>query len=269
MISDEALRTLVGIIGNIICLFFFLSPVPTFVRIWKKGAVEDYSAMPYLATLFSCMIWTLYGLPVVHPGSILVLTISFLGVVIEIILLIIFLIFSDKKKRLKLLLLIFLELFVVALLATLSLTLFHTYKKRSLIVGVVGIFSSIIMYSSPLSIMKLVMSTKSVEFMPFSLSFGAFLNCLIWSTYALIRFDPFLLVPNGLGIVFGVAQLILYGVYYKSTKKIMKEKKGKEVILSDVIVVSSVNNNQPNKTTSTTTLAPPHNDSNKDQFSIV
>ncbi|XP_060972099.1 bidirectional sugar transporter SWEET4 isoform X2 [Cannabis sativa] len=229
MISDEALRTLVGIIGNIICLFFFLSPVPTFVRIWKKGAVEDYSAMPYLATLFSCMIWTLYGLPVVHPGSILVLTISFLGVVIEIILLIIFLIFSDKKKRLKLLLLIFLELFVVALLATLSLTLFHTYKKRSLIVGVVGIFSSIIMYSSPLSIM----------------------------------------VPNGLGIVFGVAQLILYGVYYKSTKKIMKEKKGKEVILSDVIVVSSVNNNQPNKTTSTTTLAPPHNDSNKDQFSIV
>ncbi|XP_030501579.1 bidirectional sugar transporter SWEET4 [Cannabis sativa] len=263
MVSAEALRTLVGIIGNIICLFFYLSPVPTFVRIWKKGAVEDYSALPYLATLMSCMVWTLYGLPIVHPGSTLVFTISFLGVVIETILLIIFLIFSDKKKRLKLLLLLFLELFIIALLATLSLTLFHSYKKRSLIVGVVGVSFSIVMYFSPLSVMKLVISTKSVEFMPFSLSLAAFFNCLVWSTYALIRFDPFILVPNGLGVVFGVAQLILYGVYYKSTNKIMEERKDKEVILSDVMVVSSIQL-QHNKITSTTTFAPHDHDSNKD-----
>ncbi|XP_062074620.1 bidirectional sugar transporter SWEET4-like [Humulus lupulus] len=264
MISDEALRTVVGIIGNIICLLFFLSPVPTFIRIWKKGAVEDYSAMPYLATLMSCMVWSLYGLPIVHPGSTLVFTISASGVVIEAILVIVFLIFSDKKKRLKLVLLLFLELLIVALLATLSLTLAHSYKKRSLVVGLVGVFVSIVMYSSPLSIMKLVISTKSVEFMPFSLSLASFMNCLVWSTYALIRFDPFVFVPNGLGILFGVAQLILYAVYYKSTKKIMAERKGKEVNLSDVIVVSVVAEEvQPKKTV----IAPQngHDDSTKDQ----
>ncbi|PON92864.1 SWEET sugar transporter [Trema orientale] len=238
MVSDEALRTIVGIIGNIICLFFFLSPVPTFVRIWKKGSVERYSAFPYLAALMSCLVWTLYSLPMVHPGSTLVLTISASGVAIESIYITLFLIFSDNKKRLKVLLIVLLELFFTALLATLALTnLVHTQKKiRSLIVGFVCIFFGVVLYSSPLAVMKLVISTKSVEYMPFFLSFASFMNSLVWTSYALIRFDPFVLVPNGLGTLFGLAQMILHAVYYKSTKQLIAERKGKEVNLSDAVV---------------------------------
>ncbi|KAF4348728.1 hypothetical protein F8388_002704 [Cannabis sativa] len=38
--------------------------------------MEQYSAVPYLATLINCLVWTLYGLPFIHPGSILVVTIN-------------------------------------------------------------------------------------------------------------------------------------------------------------------------------------------------
>lgn len=126
---------------------------PTFVRIWKKGSVEQYSAFPYLATLMSCLVWTLYALPIVHPGSTLVLTISAIGIAIESIYVLLFLIFSDKKNRLKLLLIVFFELLFTALLAILALTLVHTHKKRSLIVGFICDFFSVVMYSSPLAVM--------------------------------------------------------------------------------------------------------------------
>ncbi|KAJ6965689.1 bidirectional sugar transporter SWEET4-like [Populus alba x Populus x berolinensis] len=75
------------------------------------------------------------------------------------------------------------------------------------------------MYASPLTIVKKVVTTKSVEFMPLSLSLANFLNGCVWTAYALIRFDIFMLVSNGIGAFFGFLQLVLYAFYYKSTPK--------------------------------------------------
>ena len=43
-------------------------------------------------------------------------------------------------------------------------------------------------------VQKLVLTTKSVEYMPFFLSFASFANGLAWTAYALIQFDPFIAV---------------------------------------------------------------------------
>lgn len=71
---------------------------PTFVRIVKKKSVEEYSPIPYLATLINCLVWVLYGLPMVHPDSTLVVTINGTGIVIEIVFLTIFFCFMRPKK---------------------------------------------------------------------------------------------------------------------------------------------------------------------------
>jgi solute carrier family 50 protein (sugar transporter) len=237
MVSADAARTTVGVLGNIIALFLFLSPVPTFVEIWKKGSVEHYSPAPYLATLVNCMVWTLYGLPIVHPHSLLVVTINGSGTAIELAYIILFFIYSDKKKRLRVLLVLLVELIFISVLSTLVLTLSHSHKERSLIVGIICILFNVMMYASPLVVMKLVLTTRSVEYMPFFLSFTCFFNGLAWSTYALIQFDPFILVPNGVGSVFALAQLILYATFYKSTKRQIAERKGKgQVDLSELVV---------------------------------
>ncbi|XP_039004409.1 bidirectional sugar transporter SWEET7-like [Hibiscus syriacus] len=70
----NTIRNVVGVTGNVISLFLFLSPVPTFAQIWKKNSVEQFSPAPYLATLINCMVWVIYGLPMVHPNSTLVVT---------------------------------------------------------------------------------------------------------------------------------------------------------------------------------------------------
>ncbi|RDX90191.1 Bidirectional sugar transporter SWEET7, partial [Mucuna pruriens] len=209
------------------------------MEICKKRSVGQFSAAPYLATLVNCMVWTLYGLPMVHPHSILVVTINGSGCVIEIIFVTLFLIYSDPKKRLKVALWLLVELIFITALTLVTLTTVHTLKKRSAIVGATCILFNIMMYASPLAIMKLVITTKSVEYMPFYISLASFGNGVAWTTYALIRFDPFITIPNGLGTLFAVAQLILYATYYKSTKQqIAARKANGEVDLSQVVVAS-------------------------------
>ncbi|CAK8579373.1 unnamed protein product [Lathyrus sativus] len=231
-------RTVVGIIGNIISGFLFLSPVPTFYEIWKKGSVEQFSPAPYLATLVNCMVWTLYGLPMVNPDNVLVLTINGSGSVVEIVYVTLFLIYSSRNKRLKVLMWLVVELLFIGVLAFVTLILVHSAKKRSAIVGTTCIVFNIMMYAAPLAVMKLVIVTKSVEYMPLSISLAAFGNGVAWTTYALIQFDAFITVPNGIGTLFSVVQLILYATYYKSTKKQIAERKANktEVNLSQVVV---------------------------------
>lgn len=115
--------------------------------------MEQYSATPYLATLVNCMVWVLYGLPMVHPKSLLVVTINGSGTAIEFIYIILFIIYADKKKRVKVILIVLIEIIFIAAVAVLVLTLAHTTKKRSMIVGLVCICFNIMMYASPLSVM--------------------------------------------------------------------------------------------------------------------
>ncbi|KAK1301625.1 Bidirectional sugar transporter SWEET7b [Acorus calamus] len=198
---------------------------PTFVNIVKKGAVEQYSAIPYLATLQNCMLWLLYGMPFVHPHSVLVLTINGAGLVFEAVYLTIYFVYANGKQRKKPALILLVEIVFVAAVAVLVLTLTqnyegdHKYNIRSLIVGILCVIFGTCMYASPLSVMKMVIQTKSVKYMPLPLSLAGFLNGICWTAYALIKFDIFIVIPNAMGTLFGVVQLILYGCYYRTTPK--------------------------------------------------
>ncbi|KAM3214689.1 hypothetical protein ACQJBY_066931 [Aegilops geniculata] len=219
MVSADAARNIIGIVGNVISFGLFLSPTPTFCRICKAKDVKEFKPDPYLATLLNCMLWVFYGLPIVHPNSILVATINGIGLVIEGTYLIIFFIYSTNNKRMKMLSVLAAEaVFMVAVVIGVLLGA-HTHKKRSMIVGIMCVIFGSIMYASPLTIMGKVIRTKSVEYMPFFLSLVNFLNGCCWTAYALIKFDLYVAIPNGLGAFFGLIQLILYTCYYKSTPK--------------------------------------------------
>ncbi|CAL0313315.1 unnamed protein product [Lupinus luteus] len=247
MTTADIAHTIFGIIGNVLGVSMFLSPVPTFVAICKRGSVEQYSAAPYLATLMSCMVGVLYGLPMVHPNRLLVATIAGSGCILQIIYVTLFLIFSHRIKRLKLFMCLLLELIFITILIVVTLTVVDNLNKRSEIVGTIFVALTILMYASPLAIMKMVMKTKSVEYMPLFISLASFGNSVAWTTYALIRFDPFLTVSNGAGTLLAVAQLILYATYYNSTKQQIASREGNmEMNLSQVVVGNGGQQTKPN-----------------------
>ncbi|KAL6559412.1 Bidirectional sugar transporter sweet5 [Orobanche gracilis] len=205
-VDPETSRTIVGIVD------------PTFFKIWKAKSVQGFKPDPYIATVLNCLMWVFYGMPFVHPDSLLVVTINGVGFFIEIFYITIFFVYSDWPKRRKILIALLVELVFMVVVVLITLLCLHGTTSRSLLVGILCIVFNIGMYTSPLTIMKRVIKTKSVKFMPFYLSLANFANGIVWSIYALIKLDPFVLVPNGLGTLSGLVQLVLYATYYNTTK---------------------------------------------------
>ncbi|GLT83790.1 hypothetical protein SLE2022_020610 [Rubroshorea leprosula] len=218
MVSRETDRTIVGIIGNVISILLFLSPSPTFINIFKQKSVEEFKADPYVATLQNCMVWIFYGLPFVHPDSLLVITINSIGLGIELLYLTIFIIYAPWTKRRRIFLYLVIEVIFTAIVVFVTLYFFHTTKTRTMFVGILCIIFNVAMYASPLTVMTLVIKTKSVKYMPFPLSLANLLNGIIWVIYAVLKFDLYILIPNALGTLSGMVQIILYATYYRTTR---------------------------------------------------
>ncbi|KAK9277962.1 hypothetical protein L1049_027519 [Liquidambar formosana] len=155
----------------------------------------------------------------VHPNSFLVVTINGTGLIMEIIYIAIFFIFSSWSKRWKMFVVLIIEIGFVAVIVFVTLTFVHGNKSRSMLVGILCLVFNIIMYTSPLTIMRRVIRSKSVKYMPFYLSLAYFVNGLVWMIYALIPLDPYIAISNGLGALSGLVQLILYATYYSTTPK--------------------------------------------------
>ncbi|CAN6355113.1 unnamed protein product [Urochloa humidicola] len=213
---EDVVKFIFGIAGNVIALFLFLSPVPTFWRIIRRRSTEDFSGVPYNMTLLNCLLSAWYGLPFVSPNNMLVSTINGAGAAIEAVYVVIFLVFASRRRtRLRMLGLASAVAAVFAAVALVSMLALHT-EKRKLLCGIAATVCSICMYGSPLSIMRLVVKTKSVEYMPFLLSLAVFLCGTSWFVYGLLGRDPFVAIPNGCGSFLGAVQLILYAIYRNS-----------------------------------------------------
>ncbi|XP_043699491.1 bidirectional sugar transporter SWEET2a-like [Telopea speciosissima] len=216
-LSDAA-----GIAGNLFAFVLFLSPIPTFSRIMRNQSIEEFSGLPYIYGLLNCLICLWYGMPIVSPGIILVATVNSIGAVFQLTYIIIFILYAEKKKKVKMLGLLLAVLGVFALIVYMSLSLLHS-PMRQLFVGYLSVASLISMFASPLFIVNLVIRTKSVEFMPFYLSLSTFLMSISFFAYGMFKCDPFIYVPNGIGSILGVVQLVLYCYYSKTSREDSRE----------------------------------------------
>uniref|UniRef100_A0A6N2KBY2 Bidirectional sugar transporter SWEET n=1 Tax=Salix viminalis TaxID=40686 RepID=A0A6N2KBY2_SALVM len=194
---------LIGIIGNIISLLVFTSPIKTFWRVVKMKSTQNYKGAPYITTLLSTSLWTFYGL--LKP-AILIVTVNGAGAIFQLTYVTIFLVYATRDKKIKTARLVAI-LNVGFLGAVIAVTILAMHG--GLRITFVG---------------KLVIQTKSVEYMPFFLSFFLFLNGGVWSVYALLVKDYYIGVPNAFGFVLGSAQLILYMVYRKKAAAMIEEK---------------------------------------------
>ncbi|GAV79832.1 MtN3_slv domain-containing protein [Cephalotus follicularis] len=208
-----SLAFILGVLGNITTGLVYLSPTKTFWRIVKHRSTEDFESIPYVFKLLNAYCWVYYGL--IKPNSILVATVNMFGAVAELVYVTIFLIYAPPSMRARTAILFgTLEVGFPAGAILVTQFLLHGDVQIS-VAGAFCVVFSMISYGSPLSAMKTVVITKSVEYMPFLLSLSLFVNGGIWTLYALLTKDYFIGVPNGSGFLLGTAQLFLYAIYWK------------------------------------------------------
>ncbi|GLU20770.1 hypothetical protein SLE2022_369520 [Rubroshorea leprosula] len=208
-----------GVLGNISSFVVFLAPIPTFYQIWKKKSTEGFQSLPYLTALFSAMLWIYYAL--LKSDAFLLITVNAFGCVVETIYIAVYITYAPRKARmltLKLLLLLHFIGFCSILLLSHFLTKGST---RIQVLGWICMVFSLIVFVAPLSIMRLVIRTKSVEYMPFNLSLCLTVSAVMWLFYGIFLKDLYVTIPNIPGVVFGLLQMLLYAVYKNKSKMLV------------------------------------------------
>ncbi|KAL2900531.1 Bidirectional sugar transporter NEC1 [Bienertia sinuspersici] len=218
-----------GILGNIVSFGVYLAPLPTFWRIIKQKSTLGFQSIAYSVALFSAML-LLYYASIKESNGTMIITINSIGCAIEGSYLIIYLVYAPKKAKPSLLGLFNLGFFGLIVVTTMAFvhgadthTMFSKGGMRESVVGwICGIFS-VCVFAAPLSVMRMVIKTKSVEFMPFWLSFSLTLCAIMWFCYGFLIKDFYIALPNVLGLAFGITQMILYIIYKDSSKKRQKD----------------------------------------------
>ncbi|KMT07390.1 hypothetical protein BVRB_6g150160 [Beta vulgaris subsp. vulgaris] len=202
--------TIVGILGNIISGLVYLAPLPTYRRIYKKKSTEGFQPLPYVVALFSAMLWLYYAL--LKEKDVFLISINSAGCFIETLYIAVHYAYGSKKTRIFTATLVFslnLVIFGVIVLI-IQLILGDTSESRIKVLGIICAVVSTTVFAAPLTIMVKVIRTRSVEFMPFTLSFCLTLCAVIWFVYGLLRRDLFISIPNVFGFILGLLQMVLY-----------------------------------------------------------
>nr|CAD1833359.1 unnamed protein product [Ananas comosus var. bracteatus] len=246
----------VGLIGEMTKLYVFLSYLrfrrPTFYRVYKKKSIEGFHSTPYVVALFSAMLWLYYAL---LTTDVLLLTINTprqrhridlprdlrrlraqesQGSDLQMENLYVFwdqftpsLIMSHRilcslnAFTLKLILLLDVGFYGCVVLIT---VLFFRGRLRVQIMGWICASFATAVFIAPLSIIRQVIRTKSVEFMPFTLSLFLTLSAVAWFCYGLLLKDSCIALPNVVGVLFGLAQMLLYFIYMNGKKETQYQK---------------------------------------------
>ncbi|KAI3517711.1 hypothetical protein L1887_16928 [Cichorium endivia] len=218
------LHLAVGLMGNAASFLLYVAPMWTFARVIKMKSTEEFSFLPYTITLLNCLLYTWYGLPVVSYQweNFPMITINGLGILFELSFIIIFIWFTSPKQKLKAGVMTTVVILIFSTTALISTYMLHDHPTRKKLVGTVGLAASVGMYASPLVVMKKVIETKSVEYMPFSLSLFSFIASALWLAYGLLGQDLLIAAPNIVGCPLGALQLALYCKY---RNRVMEEPK--------------------------------------------
>ena len=107
---------------------------------------------------------------------------------------------------------------VIIWILILSLTSLIPISKDDMkfVVGVSVNLNLIFFYAAPLSSIATVFRTKNSASIHFATMVMNTTNSFFWCVYSLAIRDYYILIPNGLGFLFGITQTVLYKVFPRS-----------------------------------------------------
>jgi solute carrier family 50 protein (sugar transporter) len=234
--ADTALAV-INVVATMVSVGLYLSPLADFVGIYRRKATGEVAILPVVVLFANSVMWTAYG---ALDGSIFpVCVVNAFGVVTTVSFSLVFYTFATRPR------LGVLKLFSMAVLLLCVPILYIILSKAGAIhqssdtvvkvMGYASVAINICMYASPLGTMRKVVRTKSVASLPIWMSVVSLSNGALWTAYAILEGDMFILVPNATGVLLTTAQVVLYLMYRNATPVDVDATPGLPVIVDDSV----------------------------------
>ncbi|KAJ3264699.1 hypothetical protein HDU77_007715 [Chytriomyces hyalinus] len=205
-----ALQWVVPLMGCVTAGFLFYSPFPAVQRALKEGTIGKLNTIPYALLAANGLVWVLYsfliqdwfifGQNCVAWASSLYYTLALFPL-------------SAPKSRLLTgaLLIAFTTLIQIS-----AATIFISGISHDTAVTALGLVANVVLvsfYGSPLATCVQVVREKDSSSLEFLLAFATAINGILWTSYGFAINNYYVAVPNGVGVLFALAQLVLIRAY--------------------------------------------------------
>ncbi|GLJ30359.1 hypothetical protein SUGI_0600690 [Cryptomeria japonica] len=217
-----------------------------FRGVMRKKTTGEMSGLPYAIGLLNCLVYTWYASPLISNGwdNALVMAINAIGLLLQFCFCAIYLLFAPPKPKRIMGMILGGVLVVFASIASAASMWGIGAAHKKVLVGTTGMVASVILYGSPLSDIRSVVKSKSVECMSFYFSMFAFLGSVLWLVYGALSRDILIMAPNFLGIPLASTEMIIYCVYSQKSRARVEDVKLK--VLTILCQMKYLKNSAPN-----------------------
>ncbi|KRY76413.1 Sugar transporter SWEET1 [Trichinella pseudospiralis] len=187
----------------------FLVGIPMCKSIIRKKSSEGVSPVPFAMCAVSCFFWLQYGI-LKHDRTIVL--INLVGFILQVLYYMV--LYSHSKQK------SFIHLIMLAAILSCSALQYYLMKSTNHNttlnnLGKMCLVLNVLNFASPLAVLKEVIKSKSCESLPLPLCAANLIVAAQWFLYGLLVSDPYIKIPNMIGIALAVFQLSLFFIFPK------------------------------------------------------
>eukprot|EP00755_Sulcionema_specki_P019266 Sspe_Gene.69009::Locus_40670_Transcript_1_1_Confidence_1.000_Length_929::g.69009::m.69009/K15382/SLC50A, SWEET; solute carrier family 50 (sugar transporter) len=184
--------------------FLFFSPLATIREVQKAGTTGKMPMLPYTMMACNGFLWMTYG---VLTGDMTLIAANMSALVMGSYYCMQFLKYKAPETDVKTPIM----LAGSAALAVTGMAAAMPTAQAIDAIGMTGCAVVVAMFGGPLSAIQTVLKEKSTASLPFPMAIATTINCTLWLAYGwFVLLDPYIWGPNGLGLLSGVVQLLLF-----------------------------------------------------------
>ncbi|XP_077968220.1 sugar transporter SWEET1-like [Styela clava] len=195
------------------CIVFtiavFSTGIPQCLQMVKQESTNNVPFLPYLMTNFNNIAWILYS--TLTKDSTLFI-VNAIGSILQTVNMVVYFRYSTSKVK------EFQQTAVASLCISICWIYISSSSDKAMATNIMGMLCTIItvlMFSSPLAEMKTVVEKKSTDSISFPLTVTTFFCTILWTLYGSMKKDPYIIIPNFLGLLTSLPRFYLFSKYKK------------------------------------------------------
>jgi solute carrier family 50 protein (sugar transporter) len=222
MSNEDMVGNIFGWVGTGISTFFYIAPIVPFIKLIKgEITYKESPGILLICSFMNCILWGDYGLLL---DRFLIYFANGIGGVITLIWIVIFIIhFVEKRFAMALL------YNLILIIAIVGIAMLFFFIVPYEVTGKIAMVFNVLMYASPGEKMITVFKTGNYKLIPIWSTLGGTACSACWMIYGIYLVDWNQIIPNALGVIFSIIQIIVFLFYKLKNGNEVKEVDSSEV----------------------------------------